>query len=147
MPGDEHNSPLFVGELIKIFLKDGRTEWILLHIEVQGSGGDDISFRMMLYCCLIFAHYKKMPVGLAILTKRRSKDKIIVAYNLEQYGSSISYKYKCFEVYALDDNNLLNSDNPFDLIFYSTKKNQPQRKKQRRQEIILFTAIHSLTPL
>ena len=34
---DEHNSPLFVDELIKIFLKDGRTEWILLHIEIQGS--------------------------------------------------------------------------------------------------------------
>ena len=115
---DEH----FVDELIKIFLKDGRTEWILLHIEVQGSGGDDISFRMMLYCCLIFAHHRKMPVGLAILTKRRPKDEIIGAYNLEQYGSSISYKYNCFEVYALDDDNLLNSDNPFDLIFYATKK-------------------------
>ena len=119
---DEHNPPLFVDELIKIFLKDGRTEWILLHIEVQGSGGDDISFRMMLYCCLIFAHHRKMPVGLAILTKRRPKDEIIGAYNLEQYGSSISYKYNCFEVYALDDDNLLNSDNPFDLIFYATKK-------------------------
>ena len=119
---DEHNSPLFVDELIKIFLKDGRTEWILLHIEVQGSGGEDISFRMMLYCCLIFAHHRKMPIGLAILTKRRPKDEIIGAYKLEQYGSSISYKYNCFEVYALDDDNLLNSDNPFDLIFYATKK-------------------------
>ena len=79
--GDEHNSPLFVDELIKIFLKDGRTEWILLHIEVQGSGGDDISFRMMLYCCLIFAHHRKMPVALAILTKRRPKDEIILLLN------------------------------------------------------------------
>ena len=119
---DEHNSPMFVDELIKIFLKDGRTEWILLHIEVQGSGGDDISFRMMLYCCLIFAHHRKMPVALAILTKRRPKDEIIGAYNLEQYGTSISYKYNCFEVYALDDDSLLKSDNPFDLIFYAVKK-------------------------
>ena len=119
---DEHNSPLFVDELIKIFLKDGKSEWILLHIEVQGSGGEDISFRMMLYCCLIFAHHRKMPIGLAILTKRRPKDEFIGAYNLEQYGSSMSYKYNCFEVYALDDDNLLNSDNPFDLIFYATKK-------------------------
>ena len=37
-------------------------------------------------------------------------------------SNTISYKYNCFEVYALDDDNLLNSDNPFDLIFYATKK-------------------------
>ena len=66
---DEHNAPLFVDELIKIHLKNGQTEWILLHIEIQGSGGDDISLRMTVYCSLIFAHYRKMPVALAILTQ------------------------------------------------------------------------------
>ena len=135
---DEHNSPLFVDELIKVFLKDGRTEWILLHIEVQGSGGDDISFRMMLYCCLIFAHHRKMPVALAILTKRRPKDEIIGAYNLEQYGTSISYNYNCFEVYALDDDALLKSDNPFDLIFYAVKKTIGLSGKSKEEKKFVY---------
>ena len=79
----------------------------------------DFATHLLSYLC---SSQKKMPVGLAILTRRRLKDEIIGVYHLEQYGSSISYKYNCFEVYVLDDDYLLNSDNLFDLIFYAAKK-------------------------
>ena len=142
---EEHNAPLFVDELIKIRLKNGHSEWILLHIELQGSGGDDISFRMMLYCSLIFAHHRKMPVGLAILTKPRPKGEIIGTYTTEQYGASISYNYNCFEVYNQDDNALLQSDNPFDRIFLATKNTISLSGKSKEEK--KFSYLIQLTKL
>ena len=130
---DEHNPPLFVDELIKIRLKNGQEKWVLLHVEIQGSGGDDISFRMVVYCSLIFAHHRKMPVALAILTKPRPKKETIGTYSSEQYGTSLSYKYNCFEVYNQDEKELENSDNPFDLLFLAAKKTLKIRGKDKEK--------------
>ena len=69
---DDQDSPRFVDVLLKIPLKDGGEECVLLHIEVQGPGGENLTFRMYVYCSLIFAHYRKIPVALAILTAPRA---------------------------------------------------------------------------
>ena len=136
---DSHNSPLFVDELIKLFMKDGRSEWVLFHIEIQGSGGKDISFRMHLYYCLIFAHHRRIPVGLAILTHPRPKGEKTGIFTAEQYGTRISYEYNCFEVYNLDDEELLNSDNPFDLMFYAVKKTANVREENKFAQLLTLT--------
>ncbi len=115
--------PLTVASLGTIAtLKAGKNQWILLHIEVQGKGGEDISFRMILYCCLIFAHYRRMPVALAILTDKRSSDETPGKFEFTEYGTELLYKYNLFEVYNQSDEKLLNSDNPFDSFIYAAKK-------------------------
>lgn len=75
-----------------------------------------------------------MPVGLAILTRPRPEGEITGFYKKEQYGTSILYKYNCFRVYALDDKELLNSDNPFDLIFYAAKKTAGLHGKDKEEK-------------
>ena len=72
---------------------------------------------------------------MAILTQRRPKDEDLGMFFSEQYGTKISYEYNCFEVYNLNDEELLQSDNPFDLIFHAVKntinlkgKNAEERK-------------------
>ena len=111
---EEHKSARYVDELVEIKLKNNDIEWVLLHIEVQGKGNKDISWRMMLYCCLIFAHYHRMPVALAILTDKRPKKESPGIFKFNQYGTRHIYEYNVFEVYAQDDEELLNSNNPFD---------------------------------
>ena len=119
---DDQDSPRFVDVLLKIPLKDGGEEWVLLHIEVQGKGCDDISYRMALYCCLIFSHHYRMPVALAILTAPRPEKEPLGIYTEEQCGTQLTYRYNCFEIMNQDDGALLGSDNPFDLIIYAAKK-------------------------
>ncbi|MBQ3763359.1 MAG: hypothetical protein II869_00080, partial [Synergistaceae bacterium] len=62
--GSESVSKWYVDNLLKVWLKDGREEWVLLHIEVQGKGGKMISLRMFRYSCLIFLRYGKHPAAL-----------------------------------------------------------------------------------
>ena len=119
---EEHNAAKFVDTLVQIPLKSGKNQWVLLHIEVQGKGGDDISLRMVLYCCLIFAHYGRMPVALAILTDKRPSTETPGKFEFSEYGTQLIYKYNLFEVYNQNDEKLLNSDNPFDSFIYAAKK-------------------------
>ena len=119
---EEHNAAKFVDTLVQLPLKSGKNQWVLLHIEVQGKGGEDISFRMILYCCLIFAHYRRMPVALAILTDKRPSDETPGKFEFNEYGTELIYKYNLFEVYNQNDEKLLNSDNPFDSFIYAAKK-------------------------
>ena len=120
--GEEHNAARFADTLVQVPLKSGKDQWVLLHIEVQGSGGDDISLRMVLYCCLIFAHYRRMPVALAILTDKRPPSETPGQFEFSEYGTELLYKYNVFEVYDQNDEELLTSENPFDSFIYAAKK-------------------------
>ena len=127
----DNNPAVYVDKLIRLFLKSGGDAWILLHIEVQGPGGDPISGRMFNYMTLIYAHYHRLPVALAILTSRRASE-VIGEYSVENhYGTKLSYTYNCFEVYAQDDDKMLQSDNPFDLIFYAVKNTSKNSQKKK----------------
>ena len=53
--------------LVKVFLKDGTEEWLLIHIEVQGYAAQDFSRRMFTYNYKILDKYNANVVSLAIL--------------------------------------------------------------------------------
>ena len=138
-----NNAAVYVDELIKLALKDGDSAWILLHIEVQGPGGDTISGRMFHYMTLIYAHHRVMPVALAILTSRRPLE-VIDEYSVENhYGTKLSYKYNCFEVYGQNDEEMLQSNNPFDLIFYAVKNTS--KTSQKKKYALLLNITRMLT--
>lgn len=135
---EEHKAAKFIDTLIQVPLKTGKTQWVLLHIEVQGEGGDNISFRMILYCCLIFAHYRRMPVALAILTDKRPSKETPGVFEFKEYGTELIYKYNLFEVYKQKDEDLLDSDNPFDSFIYAAKKYSKYMKEDAQKEKLKY---------
>lgn len=139
---DEHNPPRFVDTLMKIALKDGGDEWVLLHIEIQGPGGENLSARMHRYYCLLFAHHGRHPAALAILTEPRPKE-TTGFYKYSRFGTSISYCYNCLDIESLDDEKLKLSDNPFDLAIYAARK----AKLSRRDEMQKFRYLREVRKL
>ena len=136
---DDLDSPRFVDVLLKIPLKDGGDEWVLLHIEVQGPGGENLTFRMFDYCCRLFGHYHRMPVALAILTAPRNNETAGV-FEASQHGTSICYNFNCIELDKLDDVKLLASENPFDLALYAARR----AKQSRDDENMKFRYLREL---
>lgn len=48
-----------IGDLVaQLWLKDGATRWLLIHIEVQDRHEDDFAERMYLYAALIHMHFR-----------------------------------------------------------------------------------------
>ncbi|MDR2179885.1 MAG: hypothetical protein LBP21_06230 [Synergistaceae bacterium] len=115
-----HSSPHFADFVLEVPLKNGDAEWVILHIEAQGRGGSNLAVRMYTYKSLIFAHYQREPAALVIITdKRPSKEPDYYSYS--QYGTESLYKYNALVLWELDNEELLASDNPVDLVLYAAK--------------------------
>ena len=133
---DEHNPPRFVDTLMKIMLKNGGDEWVLLHIEIQGAGGEDLPTRMHRYYCLLFAHHGRHPAALAILTAPRPKENKNF-YEFSHFGTSLKYSYNCLDIESLNEEALKSSDNPFDVALYAARKAKQCRKNEMQKFVYL----------
>jgi hypothetical protein len=57
----------YVDKLVRVWLKDGREEWLLIHVEIQTSREEDFSRRMYVYNYRLFDRYDREVVSLAVL--------------------------------------------------------------------------------
>ena len=123
--------PRFADLLIELPLIDGENAWILFHTEAQqGSGGGNIAERMNHYRSLIYAHYRKEPVALAIIAgSSRKKERF---YSHFHYGTEIIYRYNNLVLAELDDDELRASDNPIDLALYAAKCSLRAKKELQK---------------
>lgn len=55
-------------KLVKVYLRDGREVWILIHIEIQGKRERGFARRMFVYHYRVFNLHDHRVVSLAILT-------------------------------------------------------------------------------
>ena len=133
----EHNPAQFIDELLDVPLKNGGSAWVLLHIEVHGPGGKDISMRMFNYFCLIVSHYKRYPVGLVILTAHRPARETPGKFEVSQYGTSINYNYNVIDLWSLRDEELLEGNNPFKFMMYAARKALSCRKDEMQKFVYL----------
>ncbi|MEI8374998.1 MAG: cytosolic protein [Planctomycetota bacterium] len=56
-----------VDKLVKVWLKDGREQWVLIHVEVQTSEEPNFAKRMYVYNYRLFDRYNREVVSLAVL--------------------------------------------------------------------------------
>jgi len=134
-----HTSPHFADYVIKVPMKNGDEKWILLHAEIQGKGGEeDLPTRMYHYKCLIYAHYRKEPVALAIITDRRPLNEAS-SYSHSHYGTKSVYEYNNLVIINLNDGKLLSSANPIALVFYAAKCALKAKKEYQR-----YNYLHTL---
>jgi hypothetical protein len=101
-----------VDKLAKVYRQDGREEWILIHIEVQGQYRKDFSKRMYQYFGRIFDKYDKPITAYAIFTEF---NKVVRpnTFELECLGTSLKYRYNTYKIAGQDEADLHASNNPF----------------------------------
>jgi hypothetical protein len=127
-------SPKYVDKLVKVFTKKGKEEWILIHIEVQGSRDKNFAKRMYTYHYRILDKYDKPITSLAILTDKHKSYKPNV-YAYEFMGNQLFYKFNVYKVLDADEEELKKSDNPFAVV---VRVVQTALKKGQLAEIQLF---------
>ena len=105
-------SPKYVDKLIKVYRKSGKDEWVLVHIEVQGSTDKAFEKRMFKYYYRILDKYDRDVTSLAILTDK-SKSFRPHMYKKAFIGSSIDFKFNVYKALDANEKELEKSDNPF----------------------------------
>jgi hypothetical protein len=58
--------------LVKVWLKDGRESWLLIHVEIQAQPQEDFPERLFVYYSRIRDRYNRAPLSLAVLCDDRS---------------------------------------------------------------------------
>lgn len=59
---------LLLDKLSRVYLKNGKEQWVLVHIEIQGKKDKYFPERMFLYECRIYDKYRQAVLGCAVLT-------------------------------------------------------------------------------
>jgi len=114
-PVDHPDHPRFVDKLLKVFTVDGREEWILIHIEVQGYPDGDFGKRMYTYFYRLLDRYQKPVTALAIFTDDTPGYKPD-SYNYEFMGTSQLYKFNTCKIWEQDETSLSKDPNPFAMV-------------------------------
>lgn len=133
-PQDNSFSPKYVDKLVKVFMRDGKEEWILVHIEVQGYKDKHFPERMFTYFYRIFDKYNKPVTAFALFTDDSFKlhaDRFETSF----LGTSIHYEYNTYKVIEQNEQVLLNSNNPFAIIILVVKT---ALKSKKTDELELF---------
>ena len=108
-------APKYVDKLVKVFTRQGLEQWILVHIEVQGSSDGEFGQRMFQYFYRIYDKYQQPITAVAILTDRNKKFR---PQKFEQtyLGTTIRYDFNMYKILAQSEKELLESDNPFAMV-------------------------------
>jgi len=124
-------------KLFKVFLKDGREQWVLVHLEVQGKQDDDFPSRMFTYGYRIYDKYQRPIVSCAILTDDM-KNWRPSSYQVGMAGSYLRVDYLVVKLvdYQTKTTELEASANPFasvilaQLAALDAKRKPDEERKQ-----------------
>lgn len=109
-----------VDKLVRVFLKDGMEQYLLIHVEVQGQKGkEEFTGRMHRCWCRIKDKYRVPVTALAILTDS-SRNFRPQTYMEECLGTFTLFKFNSYKVLDQDETALRANPNPFALIILTT---------------------------
>ncbi len=138
---EEMKGKIINDKLIKVKLKNGKEQYILIHIEIQSYKDETFQQRMFRYFSRIYdAHPNKDITAIAIYTGKwrpENHDRFVKAKN----GKGVYYIYHSYWVEEADINTLKASENPFALAVLAAKQvnatyKKPVKRLKYKKELI-----------
>jgi predicted transposase YdaD len=127
-------------QIVKVFLKDGQEQWILIHIEVQGDRDPDFSKRMFRYYYRIFDQYDRDIVAIALFTDSSNRFRPHM-FQKSLFGTKLTYEYNVCKIMDHHETKLAQSKNPFaigllaGILANKSKKDNKKRYHFKRKLI------------
>ena len=112
---DDEENVKQVDKLLRVWRKDGKKEWILIHIEIQEKPEKNFAERMFNYYYRIRDKFKHKVSAIVIFTGANKKFAPSV-YLEEQLGTGLKYWFNTYKVIDQDEKKLALSDNPFAVV-------------------------------
>ena len=119
----------YVDKLVKVWLKNGKEQWVLIHLEVQSEPETDFEKRMYQYNALLFLSYNCSVASLAILGDDRAKWKP-KKYSKKIWGCKVRFKFPIVKLldYRERWQELEASTNPFATVVMAHLKAKETRQ-------------------
>ena len=118
-PGRQIDSRV-VDKLVRINRKDGKDQWLLLHLEIQGWNDPKFAERMFRYYYRILDKFKKPVAAVAIFTGR-DRQHMPDKFEAHCLGTNVIYRYNTICTHDYSDEELMESDNFFAMVLLVAK--------------------------
>ena len=142
--GNEPNKKA-ADKIMRFRLLNGTSKFIILHIEYQGKAEKDFKMRMFLYFVYIVVKYKTLDISSLVIYTGASVPKSPDRFKMENFGTEFLLKFNTYIVKKQDENELLESDNPFALAvlasLYLIKAGREHVKKLEYKKKLIEIAI------
>ncbi len=136
-PQTDEENIRYVDKLVRVWLKDGTEEWILIHIEVQGTPTKTFAERMFIYNYRLRDKYNRKITAWAILADRNKK--FLPRHFKESYlGTTLTYEFNMLKIINQDEEALRKMDNPFAIVILTVLL-ALKKTKTNEIELILKT--------
>ena len=117
-----------VDKLVKVYQKDGKEQWMLLHVEVQGTSKKDFSRRMFEYYYRLVERYHQ-PVAAVVIFTGRDGRTLPQVFEAQCLWTKVRYDYKTLFISDYSETALALNNNPFACILMIAKEIQSRKKK------------------
>lgn len=134
MVREAETGQLFVDKLVKVFRREGKEAWVLLHLEIQSQVDLDFTKRMYIYNYRLFDRYNRTIVSLAVLGDTdmswRPQN-----YGYELWGCRVSLEFPIIKLldYETRWTELEQSRNPFAVLVMAHLRTQATTKNPQER--------------
>jgi len=107
--------------LAKVFMRDGKEKWIMVHTEIEGGRAGDFAFRMFQYYYRLLDEHKVPVEAIAFFTGGPGQPRP-AEYRHRTIDTRIHFQYRAYHVLDHGEKELLAMRNPFALVVLACQK-------------------------
>ena len=104
---DSHSPKRIADKLVKLRLKNGKEQWVYVHIEVQGDYKKDFPKRMFQSFYRILDKFDQNIYAIALFTGQTSKQ--LNKFHYEFFGTELTYHYNTYTIASQSESSLRES--------------------------------------
>lgn len=127
-------------QIVKVQLKEGTEQWILIHVEVQGTNHADFSAPMFQYFYRIYDRHHEKIIALAIMTSP-NESKVPIDFHYKYFCTKLHYAYTNRKLLDYPEEKLQQSDKLFSKVvlaakYLHTTKNEEHQRYQFKMKLM-----------
>jgi hypothetical protein len=114
---DAESGKRFVDKLVRVVSLEGSSEWLYVHIEVQGESRQEFAERMFVYHYRLYDRYRQPIASLAVLTDDRASWRP-ESFGYESCGCRLDFQFPAAKLldWMGHESRLDDSSNPFAVV-------------------------------
>lgn len=122
-------------KLIKVYTREGRETWLLIHVEIQGYAESDFAERMFVYYYRLFDRYHVDVISIAVLTDDVA-DFHPTHYRRDRCGCVVDFSFPTQKLLAWESrwSELEASSNPFSVVVLAHLTARATRDGESRKD-------------
>jgi hypothetical protein len=135
----------YVDKLVKVWLKSGAEQWVLVHVEVQMSDDGRFAWRMYVYNYRLFDKYNREVASFAVLGDDNPRWRP-QSFGYRRWGTEVGLRFPIVKLldYAARRSELEKSSNPFATVVLAHLDTQETRRDPGERKDRKFRMIKRL---